>query len=257
MITELKELNFRVTLWIHPFISCKSLQFIHYWRRGLLINTSILSSLIDLIIERNHLLQLIFDDFLSNRQFQPFVHFIQYIYQRLFFTLPGISLWWNGLAGVLDLTNESTREEYSSNLQRLQKFYDIDSFKFDAGEVNWLPIFGSLANPSCQQMANDKTTLVTSPALYPYLYAQFAHRIDENNRLQEVRVGYRTQTLPVFVRLIDKDSDWSHKNGLRSLLPSIFNLSLLGYPFILPDMVSIFIFDRIYNHYINGDLVLE
>jgi hypothetical protein len=42
----------------------------------------------------------------------------------------------------------------------------------------------------------------------------------------------------MFVRLIDKDSNWSNVNGLRSLLPSIFNLSLLGYPFILPDMVS-------------------
>ena len=42
-------------------------------------------------------------------------------------------------------------------------------------------------------------------------------------------------------RIIDKDSKWSYDNGLRSLLPSIFNLSLLGYPFILPDMVSRFI----------------
>jgi hypothetical protein len=62
-------------------------------------------------------------------------------------------------------------------------------------------------------------------------------------------VGYRTQILPMFVRLIDKDSNWSNENGLKSLLPSIFNLSLLGYPFILPDMVSVFIFDR--------ELVLE
>jgi alpha-glucosidase (family GH31 glycosyl hydrolase) len=238
MITKLKELNFRVTLWIHPFISCKSFQFIKYWRRGLLINMNILSSLINLIIEHNHFLQLIFDDFLSNPQFQSLIHFINYVYQKFFLSLPGISLWWNGLAGIIDLTNESARQEYISSLERLQKLYNIDSFKFDAGEVNWLPIFGSFTNPSCQQMTIDKTTLVTSPALYPYLYAQLAHRIDANNRLQEVRVGYRTQTLPVFVRIIDKDSRWSYDNGLRSLLPSIFNLSLLGYPFILPDMVG-------------------
>jgi len=99
---KLKELNFRVILWIHPFIWCKSFQFIHYWRRGVLINTSILSSTINLITERSHSLQLTFDDFLSNLQFQAFIHLIQYIYQRLFLSLSGIFLWWNNLAGILD-----------------------------------------------------------------------------------------------------------------------------------------------------------
>ncbi|CAF1086019.1 unnamed protein product [Adineta steineri] len=238
MIIELKKLNFRVTLWIHPFISCNSYQFIDYWRRNLLINMNIIPSIIELIIERSRFLQVVFDDFLSNPVFQPFMKLIKQIHRRFPFSLPGICLWWNGLAGVLDLTNKSAREEFTLNLQRLQKLYDIDSFKFDAGEVNWLPILSSFTNSSCQQISEDKTTLITSPVLYPYLYAQLAHRIDENNRLQEVRIAYRTQTLPVFVRIIDKDSHWSYKNGLRSLLPSIFNLSLLGYPFILPDMVG-------------------
>ena len=215
------------------------MRFFHYWRRGLLIKTSILSNLCDLIIERSRYLQSIFDDLHSNPRFQPYLTRLENLYQRLFISLPGISLWWNGLAGVLDLTNPSAREEYSSHLQRLQKLYDIDSFKFDAGEVNWLPIFGTLSNPASEQLTVDKTTTVTSPALYPYLYAQLAHRIDEHDRLQEVRVGYRTQTLPLFVRIIDKDSNWTYENGLRSLLPSVFNLSLLGYPFILPDMVRI------------------
>jgi hypothetical protein len=54
MIMKLKELNFRAIIWIHPFIWCKSFQFIHYWRRGVLINTSILSSTINLITERSY-----------------------------------------------------------------------------------------------------------------------------------------------------------------------------------------------------------
>ncbi|UJR31861.1 hypothetical protein I4U23_019335 [Adineta vaga] len=238
MIEKLKELNFRVTFWIHPFLSCKSFQFIDYWRRGLLINMNILPTLIDSIVERSRFLQLVFDDFLCNPVFQPFIFIMKYIHQQFLPSFPGISLWWNGLAGVLDLTNDSTRQEYNSNLQRLQKLYNIDSFKFDAGEVNWLPIFGSFANSSCTSIITDKITSATSPAIYSHLFAQLAHQMDPNNRLQEVRVGYRTQHLPMFVRIIDKDSHWSYKNGLRSLLPSIFNLSLLGYPFILPDMVS-------------------
>ncbi|CAF0877580.1 unnamed protein product [Adineta ricciae] len=238
LIKRLKELNFRVTFWIHPFVSCHTFKFIDYWRRGLLINMNILPILIDSLIERSRLLQLVFDDILANPVFQPVIFILKYIHQQFLPSLPGISLWWNGLAGVLDLTNQSTQDQYISDLERLQTKYDIDSFKFDAGEVNWLPTFGSFTNSSCLQTITDRLTSTTTPGIYPYLYAQLAHRVDRDNRLQEVRVGYRTQTLPMFVRIIDKDSHWSYKNGLRSLLPSIFNLSLLGYPFILPDMVG-------------------
>lgn len=239
MIKKLKELNFRVTLWVHPFISCKSYLFLDYWRQGLLINMNILSSLVNLIIEQSCFLQIIFDDILLNSQCQTLIKSVKNIYERFPLSLPGISLWWNGLAGSIDFTNELARIKYTNSLQRLQKLYDIDSFKFDAGEVNWLPIFSSLVNPSCHEMTTDKTASITTPALYSNLYSQLAYRIDSTNRLQEVRVGYRTQTLPIFVRIIDKDSTWSYENGLKSLLPSIFNLSLLGYPFILPDMVNV------------------
>ena len=97
-------------------MSCKSYQFINYYRRGLLIKMNILSSLIDLILERSSLLQLIFDHFISNPKYELFINSIKYIHQRLMFSLPGISLWWNGLAGVLDLTNPLARKEYLLNL---------------------------------------------------------------------------------------------------------------------------------------------
>lgn len=247
MIQKLKELNFRVTLWIHPFISCKSFQFIKYWYHGLLINFNLFSSLFHFILEQNNFLREIFDDLLTNTQYEFLINSIKSIYQKCSFSLPGITVWWNGLAGILDLTNPLTQNEYTLNLENLQKSYDIDSFKFDAGEINWLPKFSSLKNSSSQQMTIDKTTLITTPAIYTYLYAQLAHRIDKTNRLQEVRIGYRTQTLPMFVRIIDKDSKWTYDNGLRSLLPSIFNLTLLGYPFILPDMVRFTFYFHLYT----------
>lgn len=232
----MKELDFRVTLAVHPLISFRSARFYQYWRRGLLINTSILSNLFDLIIEQSRFLQSIFDDMYSNPQFEPLLTILKNLYQGFSFSFPGLSFWRNDLVGVLDLTNPSARDEYTSNLQDLQKLYEIDSFTFQNGR---LPIFGTFSHPSCEQMSVDKTTMVTTPALYSYLYAQLAHRIDNNDRLQEIQVAYRTQTLPVFVRILDKDSNWTYANGLRSLLPSIFNISLLGYPFIVPDMVRI------------------
>lgn len=54
----------------------------------------------------------------------------------------------------------------------------------------------------------------------------------------KVRCGYRTQRFPVFLRMGDKESRWGFDNGLRSLIPTVLTLGLLGYPFVLPDMVG-------------------
>ncbi|CAH1253156.1 KIAA1161 [Branchiostoma lanceolatum] len=54
----------------------------------------------------------------------------------------------------------------------------------------------------------------------------------------EVRVGYRNQDLPIFVRMMDKDSNWGYNNGLRTIIPSALTLGILGYPYILPDMIG-------------------
>ena len=42
----------------------------------------------------------------------------------------------------------------------------------------------------------------------------------------------------MFVRMLDKDSAWSDNNGLRSIIPSALVSGILGYPFVLPDMIG-------------------
>lgn len=37
---------------------------------------------------------------------------------------------------------------------------------------------------------------------------------------------------------MDKDSCWTSSNGIKSIIPSVLTVSLLGYPFILPDMIG-------------------
>ena len=54
----------------------------------------------------------------------------------------------------------------------------------------------------------------------------------------EVRSGWRNQDLPIFVRMMDKDSNWSRAKGLKTLIPTALTFSLLGYPYILPDMIG-------------------
>lgn len=54
----------------------------------------------------------------------------------------------------------------------------------------------------------------------------------------EVRAGQGTQDLPIFVRFIDKDSNWDFSNGLITLITTLLNFNLVGYGFTLPDMIG-------------------
>ena len=44
----------------------------------------------------------------------------------------------------------------------------------------------------------------------------------------EVRVGRRTQTYPIFVRMLDKDSRWGFDNGLKTLVTTLLQMSIVG-----------------------------
>ncbi|XP_062594222.1 myogenesis-regulating glycosidase-like [Saccostrea cucullata] len=139
--------------------------------------------------------------------------------------LPGLVSWWDGkLAGIIDATNPEAVEWYLNQTKFLQNTYNISSFKFDAGEVNWLPKVYS---------AN-----FDIPNEYSKHWANLAYKADETVRHQEVRVGYKTQDLPIFVRMLDKDSNWDYTNGLKTLIPTALTFGILGYPFILPDMIG-------------------
>lgn len=58
------------------------------------------------------------------------------------------------------------------------------------------------------------------------------------NNMIEARVGWRTQNLPIFIRMIDKDSRWTMNNGLPTLITTLLQMNLNGYVFVLPDMIG-------------------
>ena len=42
----------------------------------------------------------------------------------------------------------------------------------------------------------------------------------------------------MFVRMGDKESRWGYDNGLKTIIPTALTFGILGYPFILPDMIG-------------------
>ena len=138
----------------------------------------------------------------------------------------GFTKWWNGIAKCLDVTNPSAVQWYQNSLRNLADEVGVTSFKFDAGELSWLP-YGYTTHSE-----------LTSPNDFAKSYAEMCFDVDRDLRALEVRVGVHTQRLPVFVRLMDKESRWDDDNGLATLIPHVLTFGVLGYPFALPDMVG-------------------
>ena len=46
--------------------------------------------------------------------------------------------------------------------------------------------------------------------------------------MQEVRVGWRSQKQPVFVRMLDKSSVWGYKNGLKTMITTLLQFGMIG-----------------------------
>ncbi|XP_033633868.1 myogenesis-regulating glycosidase-like [Asterias rubens] len=135
----------------------------------------------------------------------------------------GVTEWWNGKGGLLDVTNPAAVDWFMARLEQLQRDTGIDSFKFDAGETNFL--------------VKDFETYIplVNPCEYTTLYAKMAARLGSQ---VEVRAAYENQDLPIFVRMMDKDSRWGWDNGLKTLITSALTFGIIGYPYVLPDMIG-------------------
>ncbi|ETE57483.1 putative family 31 glucosidase, partial [Ophiophagus hannah] len=137
--------------------------------------------------------------------------------------LPAMVEWWNGIGAILDFTNPAARDWFQSQLRQLRNKYGISSFKFDAGETSYLPKQFSTFRP------------LSDPSIWSRRYTEMAIPFYE---LAEVRVGYQSQNISCFFRIIDRDSVWGYELGLKSLIPTVLTISMLGYPFISADMIG-------------------
>ena len=85
---------------------------------------------------------------------------------------------------------------------------------------------------------------------YHKAWVALAEQTDKSNR-QEVRVGYHTQTQPLFVRMMDKFSNWGHDNGLKSVIPCALTFVILTY--VLLDMIG----DKAYDNLPDPELYIR
>ena len=137
----------------------------------------------------------------------------------------GTTEWWNSPnAAILDTTNSAAFNWFQSLLKKIREDFKVHSFKFDAGESRFLP-----ENYVLNATEDEVPEVWTRN--YMKLVASFGNGI-------ECRCGRDTMEYPVIVRIIDRDSQWVADTGINSLVPAVLTIGLIGYPFVLPDMVG-------------------
>lgn len=133
--------------------------------------------------------------------------------------------WWQTprVAG-LDVLSDAACHWFVARLQRLRDEYGIDGFKFDAGEPCFVPADSKVARD------------LRAPAEYTRRWVNnIAARFD----VAEVRAcAQRCQQLSPMARMLDRYSTWTLDNGLASVLSTALTSGVLGYPFVLPDMIG-------------------
>ncbi|KAL4713791.1 hypothetical protein ACJJTC_012308 [Scirpophaga incertulas] len=135
--------------------------------------------------------------------------------------------WWNSngtQAAYVDFTNPDAAEWWYQKVKKLQDTYNIDSFKFDAGESSFAP-----------QIAVQNGDIDLQPHHIVEAYVKTCSRFGD---MIEVRAGFRTQQLPIFVRMVDRDSIWGINNGLSTVVTTTLQMNLNGYTLVLPDMIG-------------------
>lgn len=140
----------------------------------------------------------------------------------------GRVIWWNGVAGMLDVTNPEACDWFVDRLEAVRNELGIDSFKFDAGETNYL----------VNNFITHETLI--NPCEYTTKYVEMCARLGGQI---EVRVGFENQDQPVFARMMDKESHWGWDNGLKTLITTALTFNILGYPYVLPDMIGGNVYD--------------
>lgn len=135
--------------------------------------------------------------------------------------------WWNNngsVAAYIDFTNPTAAEWWYQRVKLIVDTYDIDSLKFDAGEASWSP-----------EVAVQTGDIDLHPHHITQAYVRTCARFGD---MIEVRTGFQTQTLPIFVRMVDRDSIWGLTNGLSTVITTTFQMNLNGYTMVLPDMIG-------------------
>ena len=132
--------------------------------------------------------------------------------------------WWKGHGALVNFEMDAARDWFSDKIARFVHNNCLDSLRFDAGESEYLP--------DCLYFPDS-----SHPATYTQEYINLVSNFSFSTSA-EVRVGYFSQDKPIFVRMSMRSSTWGLDSGLHSVLTTALTMSLIGYNYIIPDVIG-------------------
>ena len=133
--------------------------------------------------------------------------------------------WWGGEAGLIDLTNTEAYNWYKEKLCFIKNGYGIDGFKIDGGDAKYQP---NLSHSNWHDFQG-------ASAYSDRLLALFE---EVAPGMCETRTAWLSQNRNIVWRQGGKDSHWGEDNGLKAVVHLALHMSLMGYDFLIPDMVG-------------------
>ncbi|XP_071845150.1 myogenesis-regulating glycosidase-like isoform X2 [Apostichopus japonicus] len=135
--------------------------------------------------------------------------------------VPGLTMWADKIGGVIDFTDNTAVLSYRNSLRAFKDSQGLESLTFDYGEASYLP-YGYQIN-----------TELDDPSQFTHSYIEIANSVTET---VVTRSAYESQHIPIVIRTYPKEISWDTENGFASVIPSIINLGLIGYPFMALDL---------------------
>jgi hypothetical protein len=185
MMKQLHEMGFKIMLWVCPFISPDGEVFRDLREKQLLVMKN-------------------FKDPATGMQINS----------------PAMIEWWNGFSASLDLTNGQAQKWFLDKLENLRKVYNVDGFKFDAGDPEFYM---------------DTTLRFSEPIQSPNDITRLWSELGLSTPFNEFRASWKMGNRPLIQRLRDKRHSWE---DLQKIVPAITAAGLLGYGAICPDMIG-------------------
>lgn len=136
---------------------------------------------------------------------------------------PGTFAWWAGEAALLDVTHPAGDAWYAEKLQAMADLGFV-GFKFDGGDGKYAPPFAHSAFHVPQR-----------PQGYSNRYLEFIAK--HFPAYSESRVAWMVQREGLLTREGGKDTHWGLDNGLHALVTQGLTQSVLGYPYLICDMI--------------------
>lgn len=133
---------------------------------------------------------------------------------------PAIINWWNGYSACYDFTNPEAFEYFVSILKGMQKEFNVDGFKFDAGDVQYY-------NPDVVESYKKDATSTDHSEAWARLGLEFS--------FNEYRACWKMGGEALVQRLGDKRYSWS---AVELLIPDMISAGLLGHAYTCPDMIG-------------------